>query len=96
MSSYTVKAWPQVRDFMETLGMEDARKLKRALSELSKEKGDIAALHPPLDGFYRLRVGSYRVIFCFSPGKVVECVYANHRSIVYEVLDQELIKRITR
>ncbi len=95
MSAYTVKVRAQVKDFFETLGMEDARKLKRALTLLAQERGDITALHEPLEGYYRLRVGSYRVIFAYSRGQVIECVYAGHRSLVYEVLERELINRIT-
>jgi len=44
-----------------------------------------------LRDYYRLRVGSYRVIFKRRMEKgnsVVECLYVNRRSIVYEVFEK--------
>ncbi len=88
--SYTVKIRPQVRDFATTLGQERRRALKRAILGLAGERGDIRGLTDRLHGYYRLRVGTMRVIFRYLPGRVIECVYANERRLVYDLLESEI------
>lgn len=91
---YVVDIWPQVQAFYAELGMTYRRETKRALMSLRKEQGDIKALGDDLDGFYRLRVGPFRVIFRYRTGRVIECVYMNRRSVVYEVFEREVIDRL--
>ena len=38
-----------------------------------------------LAGFYRLRVGRYRVIFTHAPGMTIDCLFMESRKFVYEV-----------
>ena len=89
--AYTIRPARAVRDYMETLGPEEARRLKRALRGLAEGRGDIAALHEPLDEFYRLRVGAHRVIYWHRAGRVIECVYAGHRSLVYVEFERQML-----
>ena len=91
---YVVDIWPQVQGFYAELGMTYRRDAKRALMLLRKEQGDIKALADDLDGFYRLRVGPFRVIFRYRKGRIIECVYMNRRSVVYEVFEREVVDRL--
>ena len=93
--SYGVKVREQVRNFHSRLGPGDRRAVKRALVQLALERGDIRALRERLEGYYRLRVGTYRIVFRYLPGRIIECVYMNSRSLVYEVFETEL-HRIVR
>jgi mRNA-degrading endonuclease RelE of RelBE toxin-antitoxin system len=93
--SYTVKVREQVRMYHSRLGPSERRAIKRGLAQLASEQGDIRALRERLEGYYRLRVGTYRVVFRYLPGRVIECVYINSRSLVYEVFESEL-HRIVR
>jgi len=54
-----VRVADQVVDFVRRLAPEPRRKLRQALRDLSREKGDIKALEAPLDGFWRRRIGPY-------------------------------------
>lgn len=82
----------QVLDFVGSLAPEPRRLIREALRKLEQEKGDIRALEGELEGFYRLRVGRYRIIFCYQRERRVRqirCVYAAHRTLIYEVFAQE-------
>lgn len=72
----------------------EARKaLRRALSKLEHEQGDIRPLEGELEDFYRLRVGRYRVIFYYdiaSRRRTIRCVYAASRNIIYEIFAQQI------
>ena len=88
--NYKVQIREQVRAFQATLGPEPRRSLKRAILGLATERGDIKALGENLSGYYRLKVGSYRVVFRYLPGRVIDCVYANERKLVYEIFEAEM------
>jgi mRNA interferase RelE/StbE len=81
----------QVVGFIRRLAPDPRQRLRTALRDLTQEKGDIRALEADLQGFYRLRVGRYRVVFHYQNvrGKrTIRCEYAEARSIVYEVFAQ--------
>jgi mRNA interferase RelE/StbE len=83
----------QVRDFLRTCPPEPRRWLRNALRKLSSEQGDIKALEDDLSGYYRLRVRTYRVIFRYvirRNERVIYCVFAEHRSVVYEAFQSTL------
>ncbi len=88
--SFQVKVRPQVWVFATTLGLEHRRAFKRAVTGLATEKGDIRALGDKLSGYYRLKVARYRVIFRYTPGQVIECVFAEERKLVYEIFESEM------
>jgi mRNA interferase RelE/StbE len=93
MSPIRVELEQQVVDYIRSLPPEPRRVLRRSLKNLEKEKGDIRALEGDLEGFYRLRVLRYRIIFFYqvlSERRTIRCVYAAPRSIVYEVFAQHL------
>jgi mRNA-degrading endonuclease RelE of RelBE toxin-antitoxin system len=84
----------QVKDFMDRLPPEPRRRLKLALRGLENERGDRTALREGLAGYHRLRVGGYRVIYRYLPGGVTECVFAERRSLVYQLFEREMLERL--
>lgn len=86
----------QVVEFVRQLPPEPRRTLRRALRDLARERGDIKSLEGPLDGYSRLRVGPYRVVLSYAKRRTIQCVFAERRSIVYELLVELLESRLTR
>jgi mRNA-degrading endonuclease RelE of RelBE toxin-antitoxin system len=84
----------QVVAFVRRLPPEPRQRLRRALRELSRERGDVKALEAPLDGYCRLRVGGYRVVFAYGKRGSIECIFAEQRSVVYELLLERLRDRL--
>lgn len=84
---------PQVAEFTRSLAPEPRRRLRGALRGLEEEKGDLKQLEADLSGYVRLCVGSYRVIVRFysqEGERVARCVYAERRSVVYELFSDIL------
>lgn len=93
MSLIKVELEQQVVDFIRSLAPEPRQAIRRSLKNLEKEEGDIRALEGELEGFYRLRVLRYRIIFFYhvrSKNRIIRCVYAAPRNIVYEVFAQSV------
>ena len=93
--NYRVQVREPVLRYYQRLGQQDRRAVKKGILGLAQEKGDIRSLRDRLEGYYRLRVGSYRVIYRYLPGRVIECVYMNDRALVYDVFESELHRIIT-
>lgn len=88
-----VRIQQEVLDYLKLLAPKPRHALKIAIKNLAQEKGDIKALCDELEGFHRLRVGSYRVIFEYEliDGKrTITCVYAGARKWIYEVFQSRL------
>lgn len=86
----------QVVDFVRRLPPEPRRRVRRALRDLGKGTGDIGPLEAPLQGYCRLRVGAYRIIVSHATPRTVRCVFAERRSIVYEVFADVLREQLQR
>ena len=84
----------QVAGFVGRLAPAPRRELRLALKSLAKGRGDVKALEGPLTGYWRLRVSSYRVILFYRSPNEVECVYAERRSIVYEIFAEALREKL--
>lgn len=80
----------QVREYQRTLAPEPRRVLKAAILGLEAGRGDIRALEDDLAGFYRLRVGTRRVIFRYAKDGSIICFFAGPRRLVYEVFAARL------
>ena len=89
----TVVVSDQVLAFVRRLAPEPRRTLRQALRDLAAGKGDIRQLEAPLEGYSRLRVGAHRVIFAYGEKRVIECVFAERRSLVYEIFAREVASR---
>lgn len=84
----------QVVDYVRRLAPEPRRAVKHALGELRFERGDILALEGVFSGYYRLRVGKFRIIFAYAADQAIEVIFIEERSLVYEVFEAEFIKRL--
>ena len=76
-----------MRKFIRARPPEPQRWLRDALRKLAEEKGDLKALDGELEGYHRLRVRSYRIIFRYDLRKnerIIRCDFAEHRGVVYE------------
>ena len=92
----TVRLAPQVVEFVRSLAPEPRRRMRAALRDLAKDHGDVRPLEGPLQDYCRLRVGPYRVILRYTTRRVIECVFAERRSLVYEVFSDMMIDRLTQ
>ncbi len=89
----------QVFQFVRSCAPEPRKKLRTALRGLNREQGDIRALEGPLRDYYRLRVGDYRVVFRYRVDRgrrIIRCIYAERRSIVYQVFERLLTEAAER
>jgi len=91
----TIKLSDQVVNFVRGLAPEPRHQLRLALRAAASGKGDIKVLEGPLASYSRLRVLTYRVILFYRAPNEIECVFAEHRSIVYEIFAEELRKKLT-
>ncbi len=83
----------QVQDFLRALPPEARRAVRRGLGALGDGRGDVRALEGALEGYHRLRVGSYRVVFRYgvsARGPAIYCVFAERRALVYVLVEQLL------
>ena len=94
-----VRVSGQVEGFVKSLAPEPRRALRAGTKSLAPGQGDIKHLEGDLAGWSRLRVQTYRVVFkeTWQNGqRLVDCVYANRRSVVYdlfkEILRSQLLK----
>jgi mRNA interferase RelE/StbE len=89
----TIKPSAQVAAFLRSLAPEPRRQLRLAIRSLALGRGDVKALEGELAGYWRLRAGSYRVIL-WQSATVIECVFAERRSIIYEIFAEELRRKL--
>ena len=83
-----VRIQEEVLDYLRKLPPQPQHRLIVAIKALAKETGDIKPLTEELEGFQRLRVGSYRVIFEYemiAGVRTITCVFAGSRRWIYEV-----------
>ena len=93
-----VRVGPQVERFVKSLAPQPRQSLRRAIKILAQNQEETKPLEGKLAGWHRLRIAGYRVIYkqTSEPGaRVINCVYANHRSVVYEMFAQLLADQLT-
>ena len=83
-----ISASEQVTGWLRGLPPEPKRRVRAALRGLKDSRGDIKGLRGELDGFYRLRVGGYRIVYRVMEGQVIRLDYADTRDAVYEAFRQ--------
>ena len=83
-----ISASDQVAGWLSGLPPEPKRRVRAALRDLGNWRGDIKALRSELEGFYRLRVGGYRIVYRMTRGEVIRLDYADTRDVVYETFRQ--------
>lgn len=88
-----VRLEDQVVDYLRKCSPQPRRAIRGGLRALQHEKGDIKALTGELEGFYRLRIGKFRLIFWYQTKgthRWIECLYIAERSWVYEVFQSRI------
>lgn len=83
----------QVSTFIARQAPDGRKMLCASLRRLATEQGDIKQLEERLNGFCRLRIGPFRVIFRYilAKGKrVIRCEFAERRKIVYEAYEKTI------
>jgi mRNA-degrading endonuclease RelE of RelBE toxin-antitoxin system len=83
----------QVVAFIRAQAPDPRRRLRVALRDLQRERGDIKALEGRLKNHFRLRVGNYRIVFYYA-GKNIRCAYIERRDVVYELFEQLIHARL--
>lgn len=87
---------PQAGAFIRSLAPEPRTRIIQALKSLPS--GEIKALEGRLSEYWRLRVGGYRLIFAdkvVKGNRTFHCLFAERRSIVYELFEQILAEKIS-
>jgi mRNA-degrading endonuclease RelE of RelBE toxin-antitoxin system len=89
-----IKLSEQVTGFIRGLAPEPRREMRLAFKRLAKGQGDVKALEGALASYWRLRVLSYRVIMFYRSPTEIECIFAERRSIVYEIFAEALREKL--
>jgi mRNA interferase RelE/StbE len=74
----------QILERLRTLHPDHRKDIRSALRELAKGRGDVKELAGRLAGFYRLRIGRYRIVYRHRD-EHIEAIFLEQRSIVYEL-----------
>ncbi|HEX3889365.1 MAG TPA: hypothetical protein VHX90_00825 [Verrucomicrobiae bacterium] len=78
----------QVESFVKSLAPEPRQKLRAAIKGLADGRGSVKSLEGNLAGYSRLSVAGYRVIYkerAERGERIVDCVFAERRALVYEI-----------
>ena len=88
-----VRVSAELESFVKSLAPDPRKALRTGIKPLAAGQGDIKHLEGDLAGWSRLRVYTYRVLFkeIWQDGRrIVDCVYANRRSVVYDLFKEIL------
>ena len=91
-----VRVEAQVETFIKALAPEPRRRLRLAIRALADDLGDLKPLEGSLAGFSRLRIQGYRVIYMERierGARIIDCIFAERRSLVYELLEKLLVEQ---
>ena len=86
-----ISASEPVQLWLQGLPPETKQRVRRELKALASGRAarlDLKPLRRELQGFYRLRIGDYRIVYHLEPGPVVRLDYADVRDVVYDVFRQ--------
>ena len=86
-----ISASEQVQLWLQGLPPATKRRVRLDLKTLAAGRADRLDLKPlrrELEGFYRLRIGDYRIVYHLEPGRNIRLDYADLRDVVYDVFRQ--------
>jgi mRNA-degrading endonuclease RelE of RelBE toxin-antitoxin system len=86
-----ISASEPVQLWLQGLPPETKQRVRRALKALGDGRArrlDVKPLRGELEGFYRLRIGDYRMVYHLEPRPIVRLDYADLRDVVYDVFRQ--------
>ena len=93
---------PQAETFIKSLAPQPRRAVRQAIKQLAEGKTaalDLRALEGVLSGYLRLRVATYRVIYCVDAdveGPTLTLLAAGPRSTIYEAFEKILAEQNPR
>jgi mRNA interferase RelE/StbE len=80
-----MKVADQILDYVRRLHPAQRQSVKAALRTLETgAPADIIALEDDLEGFYRLRVGKFRIVYRYLQDGEISCEFIDVRATVYE------------
>jgi mRNA-degrading endonuclease RelE of RelBE toxin-antitoxin system len=82
-----ISASEEVQLWLQGLPPEARRRVRQSLKALATGRTrtlDLLPLRRELEGFYRLRVGDYRIVYHLEPGPGIRLDYADIRDVVYD------------
>jgi len=80
-------------DFIKRQPPQSRKRLREALQSVESGAAFPEALEDELEGFYKLKVGSFRLILQSATsrgGPVLRVIFAERRKVVYEMFSQIL------
>ena len=83
-----ILASDRVAKWLRNLPPEPKQRVRTAFKGLERWQGDIKPLRGELEGFYRLRVGGYRIVCRMIGRSLVRLEYADTHDVVYEAFRQ--------
>jgi len=91
----SVRVQEEVFNYLRRLPPQPRHALRVAIEGLARESGDIKSLTDEMEGFFRLRVGSHRVIFEYeiiNGCRMITCIFAGPRKWIYEVFQSRMLE----
>jgi mRNA-degrading endonuclease RelE of RelBE toxin-antitoxin system len=82
-----ISASDEVQLWLQGLPPDARRRVRQSLKALATGRArtlDLLPLRRELEGFYRLRVGDYRIVYHLEPGPNIRLDYADIRDVVYD------------
>ena len=91
----TVHTSNEVRSFLRTLAPESRQAILRELDKVEGGQIHPVALESPLERFYKIRAGRFRVLCAIEKNKLF-ALFAERRPVVYEMASAALLDEILR
>ena len=85
----------ELRAFLRTLPPQSRQTSLRELDKVETGNIQPVALEPPLERFYKIRAGRFRVL-CAIDRNTLFALFAERRAVVYEVASAALLDDILR
>ena len=89
----TVSTSGEFRAFLRTLPPQLRQTILRELGRVEAGTARPVALEAPLDRFYKIRAGRFRVLCAIQKNKLFT-LFAERRAVVYEIASAALLEEI--
>lgn len=83
----------EVHEYLRKLAPEPRKRILAELDKVQAGKSRLMALEAPLDGYYKVRAGRFRVV-CAVRSNTLYALFAERRSVVYELITPDLLARM--
>ena len=91
-----IRVEAQLEAFVKSLAPDPRHRLRLAIRGLADGRGDTKSLEGNLAEYCRLSVTGYRVMYkerSERGGRVIDCVFAERRALVYEIFTRLLTEQ---